>query len=115
MADLLPVTSNQDFFGASVIEAMYCNAVPLLPKRLAYPEHIDKQYHSTYFYEDDADLVKKIHHRIMDVKYLRVMNPRQYAEKYDWSKLITTYDHEMEQVVEAKKANRPLKKMGMII
>ncbi len=50
-ADLLPVTSNQDFFGASVVEAMYCNVVPFLPKRLAYPEHLPEQYHNTYFYE----------------------------------------------------------------
>lgn len=114
LSDLLPVTSNQDFFGGSVVEAMYCNAVPLLPKRLAYPEHIDKEYHSTYFYDDD-DFVKKVHHRIMDVKYLRVMNSRQYAEKYDWTNLITTYDHEMEQVIESKKLNRPLKEAGIII
>lgn len=114
-ADLLPVTSHQDFFGSSVIQAMYCNAVPLLPKRLAYPEHIDKQYHSTYFYDDDNDFVKKVHHRIMDVNYLRVMNSRQYAEKYDWTQLIDTYDNEMEQVVEVKNASRPLKELGMII
>jgi hypothetical protein len=85
-----------------------------LPKRLAYPEHIDKEYHSTYFYDND-DFVKKVHHRIMDVKYLRVMNSRQYAEKYDWTNLITTYDHEMEQVIESKKLNRPLKEAGIII
>ena len=114
-ADLLPVTSHQDFFGASVIEAMYCNAIPLLPKRLAYTEHIDEKYHSTYFYDNEEDLVKKIHHRIMDVNYLRVMNSRQYAEKYDWTNLIDTYDREMEQVVETKIANRPLKESGLII
>ena len=37
LADILPVTSDQDFFGGSVVEAMYCDVVPLLPKRLAYP------------------------------------------------------------------------------
>ena len=103
MADLLPVTSTQDFFGASVIEAMYCNVVPFLPKRLAYPEHIPQQYHGTFYY-DEADFVNKIQHRIMDVKYLRVMNTRQYAEKYDWEKLAPVYDREMEQVVGLSKA-----------
>ncbi|PSR04223.1 MAG: DUF3524 domain-containing protein [Bacteroidetes bacterium SW_11_45_7] len=39
-ADLLPVTSNQDFFGGSVVEAIYCGCYPLLPNRLAYPEHV---------------------------------------------------------------------------
>ena len=101
-ADLLPVTGNQDFFGASVIEAMYCNVVPLLPKRLAYPEHIPQQFHSTFFY-DESDFITKIQKRIMDVKYLRVMNTRQYAEKYDWQELIPFYDNEMERVVGIKK------------
>jgi hypothetical protein len=102
VADLLPVTSNQDFFGASVIEAMYCNVVPLLPKRLAYPEHLPQQFHSTFFY-DENDFVTKIQKRIMDVKYLRVMNTRQYAERYDWQQLISFYDNEMQRVVDTKK------------
>ncbi len=97
MADLLPVTSRQDFFGASVIEAMHCNVVPFLPGRLAYTEHIPEKFHATYFY-DEADFVNKIQHRIMDVKYLRVMNMRQYSEKYDWQNLAPVYDHEMEMV-----------------
>ena len=101
MADLLPVTSNQDFFGSSVIEAMYCNVVPLLPKRLAFPEHIPAQFHSTFFYDED-DFVNKIQHRILDVKYLRVMNTRQYAEKYDWQHLAPAYDVEMERLFQSK-------------
>ena len=101
MADLLPVTSNQDFFGSSVIEALYCNVVPLLPQRLAYPEHIPNQFHSTFFYEEN-DLVNKIQHRIMDVKYLRVMNTRQYAERYDWLALGPIYDSEIERMVFSK-------------
>ena len=39
----------------------------------------------------------------------------EYAEKYDWANLIETYDHEMEEVVEAQKANRPFKESGLII
>ena len=101
MSDLLPVTSNQDFFGSSVIEAMYCNVVPLLPKRLAFPEHIPQQFHPTFFYDED-DLVNKIQHRIIDVKYLRVMNTHQYAVKYDWQTLAPIYDHQMEQIGLAK-------------
>ncbi len=98
IADMLPVTSNQDFFGGSVVEAMYCNVVPFLPKRLAYPEHIPAQFHSTFFY-DEEDFVNKIQRRIMDVKYLRVMDTQQYACKYDWRNLISGYDEAMKSVV----------------
>lgn len=97
-ADLLPVTANQDFFGGSVVEAMYCNTVPLLPKRLAYPEHIPEQFQHTFFYHEDEFLVK-LQKRIMDVKYLRAMNTQQWAEKYDWSNQIEVYDEAMRQII----------------
>ena len=44
MSDILPITSNQDFFGGSIIEAMYCETTPLLPKRLTYPELFQISY-----------------------------------------------------------------------
>jgi glycosyltransferase involved in cell wall biosynthesis len=96
MADLLPVTSVQDFFGGSVVEAMYCNAVPFLPKRLAYPEHIPEKFHNTFFYEEE-DFVNKLQRRIMDVKYLRVMDTQQYAAKYDWNLQVKNYDSVLER------------------
>jgi len=98
-ADLLPVTSKQDFFGASVVEAMYCNVVPFLPKRLAYMEHIPEMYSATFFY-DEADFAAKLQKRIMDVKYLRAMNTQQWVEKYDWKNAIAMYDDLMETIVE---------------
>ncbi|MEM6630139.1 MAG: DUF3524 domain-containing protein, partial [Bacteroidota bacterium] len=39
-ADVLPVTSLQDFFGMSVVEAMYANCIPLVPTGKVYEEHI---------------------------------------------------------------------------
>jgi len=96
-ADMLPVTSNQDFFGGSVVEAMFCNVVPLLPNRLAYPEHIPQEYHHTFFYEEEDYLVK-LQKRIMDVKYLRVMDMQQYVQKYDWGNMIVQYDNAITEV-----------------
>lgn len=97
MADILPITSAQDFFGASVVEAMYCNTVPLLPNRLAYPEHVPAEFHHTFLYEEE-DFTKKLQRRIMDVKYVRVMDTKQYAQKYNWRNLISVYDREFEKL-----------------
>ncbi|HRN93808.1 MAG TPA: DUF3524 domain-containing protein [Chitinophagales bacterium] len=96
-ADLLPVTSYQDFFGASVVEAIFCNTVPLLPKRLAYPEHLPEKYHSTFFY-DESDFSVKLRKRIMDVNYLRVMNTQQWVRHYDWAIQAKNYDIEIESL-----------------
>jgi glycosyltransferase involved in cell wall biosynthesis len=57
-ADILPVTSKQDFFGISAVEAMYCNVVPLLPNRLAFPEHVPD---ARYLYDSDEELFDRLH------------------------------------------------------
>jgi glycosyltransferase involved in cell wall biosynthesis len=49
-ADVLPVCSEHDFFGQSVVEALHAGAVPLLPRRLAYPEHVPADAPEAWFY-----------------------------------------------------------------
>jgi len=52
-AHLIPVTSIQDFFGISALEAAAIGAYPLLPNRLAFPEHFNSKEH---LYETDSEL-----------------------------------------------------------
>lgn len=93
-ADILPVTAHQDFFGGSVVEAIYCQTTPLLPYRLAYPEHLPKTVHSTYFYTDFQDFVQKLRYAIQRVKQLRQQKSRlqSYVARYDWRQLVGGYD-----------------------
>lgn len=92
IADILPVTSNQDFFGISVIEAMACNVIPLLPKRLAYPEHLPSQFSASFFYDDQRDFVNRLQRLIFNVGVIRKQEVEQYAMKYDWENMIEKYD-----------------------
>jgi len=62
-SDIIPVTSNQDFFGISAVEAMYCKVVPLLPNRLAFPEHVKG---SQYFYDSDEELYQTLSSWLLD-------------------------------------------------
>ena len=49
-AYLLPVTADHDFYGLSVLEAIYFQATPLLPKGKVYGEFINEsQYHQNYY------------------------------------------------------------------
>ncbi|MFZ9028069.1 MAG: tRNA-queuosine alpha-mannosyltransferase domain-containing protein [Crocinitomicaceae bacterium] len=89
-SDILPVTSNQDFFGGSVVEAMYCNVTPLLPNRLAYPEHVD----SEYLYEK-GEFITRLRKLIAAKKQF----DGSYLIKYDWSKLIQVYDDLFAQLI----------------
>jgi glycosyltransferase involved in cell wall biosynthesis len=90
-SDILPVTSHQDFFGGSVVEAMHCNVKPLLPKRLAYPEHLPSFVHPAYFYDED-DFTDRLHRWIKDIKVLRRQQTRSFVQHYDWSVLVAEYD-----------------------
>ena len=93
--DILPVTSNQDFFGGSVIEAMYCDCFPLLPNRLAYPEHLPEELDREFLYEE-GELSARLETAIKSVMGIRQVDYQSIVKKYDWNELIGKYDREME-------------------
>lgn len=90
--DILPVTSNHDFFGISVMEAVHCGATPLLPKRLTYPDLYDAKAHPEFFYDTQKDLI----HRLTQLCQTYKSGPRDryhyLTAKYDWSVMGPCYD-----------------------
>ncbi len=92
IADILPVTNIQDFFGMSIMEAIYCNTYPLLPNRLTYPELLPDKYHKDQIYKDDVDLFMKLKNAITDILKTRKLNFSSIAEKFDWSNMAPIYD-----------------------
>lgn len=91
-ADILPVSSIHDFFGVSVVQAIYCNCHPLLPKRLAYPEHLPEALHEHFFYADFDDLVSRLSKLCADVATLRNERLPTLVAGYDWGVMAEAYD-----------------------
>lgn len=91
-ADILPVSNNQDFFGQSVVEGMYCNCYPILPNRLAYPEHIPEEVHATYFYDSEEEFYQLLKKAIENIRKIRQENIQSFVEPYDWRTLAPIYD-----------------------
>jgi len=89
-SDILPVTSNQDFFGISAVEAMYCGVYPLLPDRLAFPGHIAHEHQKDHLYVDQKDLTERL------ILLLKNGVPRsksaRWVSRYDWRQVIGEYD-----------------------
>jgi glycosyltransferase involved in cell wall biosynthesis len=86
-AHLLPVTSNQDFFGYSVAEALACGVRAILPDRLAYPEHHSDQ---CQYYADDRDLLTILRTALTSGMSARL--PGDLSSPFDWNILSGQYD-----------------------
>ncbi|HWQ11911.1 MAG TPA: DUF3524 domain-containing protein [Roseiflexaceae bacterium] len=96
-ADIVVSTAVQEFFGIAVVEAMYCGCVPVLPRRLSYPELLPPQHHATCLYEDGA-LAERLQAVIADIETLRTRDFRAVAAPYDWSHMAPRYDAAFERV-----------------
>lgn len=97
-ADILPVTSIHDFFGISVVEAIYCDCFPLLPKRLSYPEHITADYHDRCLYTDFDNLVVRLRGACLNIKFLRQEKLPAMVDHYDWGKMVAIYDDLLQEI-----------------
>jgi glycosyltransferase involved in cell wall biosynthesis len=100
-ADLLPVTSRHDFFGSSVVEAIYCGCFPLLPRRLSYPELIPPEYHDLCFYRDFDDLVARLASAVEQGSPLQPAALQAAVARFDWQAMAPLYDDRLEAVVES--------------
>ncbi|MDA8753121.1 DUF3524 domain-containing protein [Candidatus Marinimicrobia bacterium] len=92
-ADILPVTSNQEFFGISVMEAIYCGNWPILPNRLTYPELLPEVNHKENIYQDEKDLYKKIINAIVNIENIRKTKLSSIASKFSWDIMVPVYDN----------------------
>ena len=95
-SDILPVTTKQEFFGVSVIEAIYCGVFPILPKRLTYPELFNSDLNPDNFYQDSTDLFIKLKECIVNNTKKSL---REYSNRYKWSKIAKDYDNIIQKVI----------------
>jgi glycosyltransferase involved in cell wall biosynthesis len=84
-------TSNQDFFGISVVEALYCGAWPVLPARLNYPALVPEQWHHKTLYHDYAGLVRRLRSHLRD-PHPAPPDLRAHVAGFDWQVLAPQYD-----------------------
>lgn len=96
-ADVLPVTAIQDFFGMSVIESMLSDCVPLLPDRLAYPEHIPVDRHDQLLYQTTDHLLEKIGDWVEAGP--PICHPSKWVERYRCQEVIPQYDQIFEEII----------------
>jgi glycosyltransferase involved in cell wall biosynthesis len=86
-ADAVLSTAHQEFFGVSVVEAMYAGALPILPDRLVYPERVPEGLEGRCLYRTPTQLIERLTAIARNPAIGREVakEVRSSVERYDWS------------------------------
>lgn len=102
-SDIVVSTAIQEFFGIAVMEAAYCGARPLLPRRLVYPE----LYPPENFYDGETGFTAALRRLILD----GVPPPDETARRrlralYDVRISVAALDRLIEDAVSERRRSR---------
>ena len=98
-ADILPITSKQDFFGVSIVEGIYAETLPILPNRLSYPELFNDKLNPHIFYNNKSEFKDKLISAINNVRSLsnEMKKIREdVSRKFNWNTVSEEYDKTFE-------------------
>ena len=99
-ADYVVSTAYQEFFGISIIEAIYCGCIPILPNRLNYPYLIPEDYHSECLYGRDSAFVSLLQYHLESKQIsIEIASLRKHIAHYDWAICAKYYDDALEELV----------------
>ncbi|MDZ7292878.1 MAG: DUF3524 domain-containing protein [candidate division KSB1 bacterium] len=101
MSDIVVSTAIQENFGFAIIEAMYCQTLPLLPNRLSYPEILPQKFHDRFLYNSEQELESKLQSLVREYRHLNEVRAEiaQSMAKFDWKNRIEEFDALFEMMV----------------
>ena len=85
-SDIVVSTAFHEFFGIAVLEAVRAGCVPVLPKRLAYPEIFEDRF----LYEPGL-LYDHLLKALQEGDRLSATESRTMTDKFDWQRLSDNY------------------------
>jgi glycosyltransferase involved in cell wall biosynthesis len=93
-------TARQENFGMAVVEAMACGCLPLLPRRLSYPELLPADLHGDLLYANTADLVNRLSGVLNRPAAFTAQRDRLqgHVRRFAWSDCIDAYDGLFEEL-----------------
>ena len=103
-ADIVVSTAIHEFFGVSVVEAIYCGCFPVLPRRLSYPEIIPLTHHEACLYDGFEGLVARLRWALGNPQDAReaASSLRPTMARFDWSEVGPRYDAALESLIDAR-------------
>ncbi len=87
-------TAHHEFFGISILEAIYAHTFPILPRRLAYPELLPQSARGRCLYNDDAQLMQRLREALTHPQAARdtAVTLAAHIKKFNWTKMAPEYD-----------------------
>ncbi len=85
-SDIVISTANHEFFGISIIEAIRCGCIPLVPDRLSYPELYPEQYRY-----GEGELVSSLAQMLDTLGKNDVIRCTIDTERFSWRELKRYY------------------------
>jgi glycosyltransferase involved in cell wall biosynthesis len=104
-ADVVVSTAIHEFFGVSILEAIYCGCRPVLPRRLSYPELIPAEAHGDVLYGEDG-LVDALTRALAAPNAWPEDWQRTWAARFDWGSLKTRYDDVIDDCAKRRGSGR---------
>ena len=95
-------TALQENFGISIVEAVRCGCLPLLPDRLAYPEILPEPAHADCLYDGPEDLVEKLARLLVGFEEKQSLRESLSTAmvRFCWDNVIEDYDAELARLAE---------------
>ena len=97
-SDIALITSRQDFFGGSVVESIYCGCHPILPRRLAYTDHLCPDDHPEVFYDGEDEAINLIKQLVASGRWREPFQEGRAMSRYDWNAQIAAYDDALDRL-----------------
>jgi glycosyltransferase involved in cell wall biosynthesis len=93
-------TAIQENFGIAMVEAMRQGCLPLLPRRLSYPEILPREFHDLFLYRDPSDLEEKLAMMLSRPELFEPHRPvlADMMARHAWAAVIERYDRELDSL-----------------
>ena len=90
-------TAWQENFGISMVEAISAGCIPLLPRRLSYPEIIPESSHKDFLYKNQEELVEKLARVLSGTSgsERKIEKLSFEMKRFSWEHMIPHYDDEL--------------------
>jgi glycosyltransferase involved in cell wall biosynthesis len=104
-ADVVVSTAIHEFFGIAIVEAIYSECFPVLPRRLTYPEIVPQSHHGDCLYDDFEGLLARLRWALTHPDRARALASelRPAVARFDWTVVAPQYDAAMENLARIQK------------